>query len=77
MRSFMIIGVLLLSGCVSASTANKLCADLGVVSKVVSAVNENAGKAVSDYTPKKCVNVAVNGDAGKLTGGASAGISNE
>ena len=61
----------------SASTANKLCADLGVVSKVVSAVNENAGKAVSEYTPKKCVNASVSGDAGKLTGGVSASVSNE
>ena len=78
MKGLMIVvGALVLSGCVSAGTTAKLCADLGVVGKVVGAVNPNAGQAIADYTPKKCVNAGVSADAGKLTGGVTAGVSNE
>jgi hypothetical protein len=78
MKGLMIVIVsLVLGGCVSASTSNKLCADFNIINKVVGAINENAGQAVAEYTPKKCVNAAVSADAGKLTGGVSAGVSNE
>lgn len=66
-----------LGGCLSASTNAKLCADLNVANKVVGGVNENAGKLVAEYTPKKCVNGGINGDLNKLSGGVSAGITNE
>jgi hypothetical protein len=72
-----IFGVLMLGGCVSAGNTSKICTDLNVVHKIVSAVDEDAGKFIADYTPKKCVNVGVAGDSGKLTGGVSAGITNE
>lgn len=78
MKALMIsVMALSLTGCISAGTTAKVCADLGVVSKVVGAVNEHAGQTIADYTPKKCASVGVNGDAGKLTGGVSAGVSNE
>lgn len=77
-KAFMVVvTAAMLGGCVSAGTTAKVCADLGVIGKVVGAVNENAGQAIADYTPKKCANVGVNGDAGKLTGGVTAGVSNE
>lgn len=69
--------VFVLGGCVSASTSNRLCSDFGVISKVVSAISEKAGQAIGEYTPKKCLNASVSGDSGNLTGGVSAGISNE
>lgn len=78
MKGLMIVVMaLVFSGCVSASTSNKVCADLGVVTKAVSQVSESAGKAIADYTPKKCVSAGVTGDSGNLTGGVSAGVSNE
>lgn len=78
MRFFMLFScVLMLGGCVSASTSNKICADLGIVNKVVGAVNEQAGQALVEWTPKKCVGVGVTGDIGKLIGGVSASVSNE
>ena len=68
---------LILGGCVSAGTSAKICADLSVVSRTVGAVSAGAGQALEEWTPKKCVNAAVNGDAGNLTGGVSAGVSNQ
>lgn len=73
----LVMVAMLVGGCVSASTSNKVCADLGAVSKAVTQVSESAGKAIADYTPKKCLNAGVSGDTGKLTGGVTAGVSNE
>jgi hypothetical protein len=67
----------LLGGCVSAGTSARLCADLGVVSKVVGSINQNAGQTIADYTPAKCVNAGVAADAGNLTGSVTAGITNK
>ena len=73
----LVVLALLVGGCVSAGTSAKICADLGVVSRTVGAVSAGAGAALAEWTPKKCVNAAVNGDAGNLTGGVSAGVSNQ
>lgn len=78
MKGLMIAcAALLVGGCVSAGTSAKICADLGVVSRTVGAVSAGAGAALAEWTPKKCGSVSVAGDAGKLTGGVTAGISNE
>ena len=68
---------LVIGGCVSAATSAKVCADLGLVGKTISGVSPGAGQAIAEWTPKKCGTVGVAGDAGKLTGGVTAGISNE
>lgn len=81
MKALKMIGLVavigMLGGCVSAATSAKVCADLGLVGKTVSVVSPGAGQAIAEWTPKKCGNVGVAGDAGKLTGGVTAGISNE
>lgn len=78
MKGLMIVcAALVLGGCVSAATSAKLCADLTVIGRTVGAVNANAGQAVADYMPKKCGSVGVSADAGKLTGGVTAGVTNE
>lgn len=73
----LIVLALLVGGCVSAATSAKVCADLGLVGKTVSVVSPGAGQAITEWTPKKCGSVSVAGDAGKLTGGVTAGVSNE
>lgn len=73
----LVVLALLVGGCVSASTSAKVCADLSVVSRTVGAVSAGVGQAIAEWTPKKCINGTVGGDAGKLTGGVSAGVSNE
>ena len=65
------------SGCLSGTTSAKLCNDLNVVHRVVSGVNSSVGTALAEYTPKKCIGASVNGDLSKISGGVSAGISNE
>lgn len=74
--SLIVLG-LLVGGCVSASTSAKLCSDLTVIDKTVSAISAGAGQAIAEYTPKKCVSAGVSADSGKLTGGVTAGVSNE
>ena len=73
----LVVFALILGGCVSAATSAKVCADLGLVGKTISVVSPGAGQAIAEWTPKKCGTVGVVGDAGKLTGGVTAGISNE
>ena len=73
----LIVVALLVGGCVSAATSAKICADLNVVNKVVGAVSPSAGTALAEYTPKKCVNAGVTADSGALTGGVSAGVTNQ
>lgn len=73
----LVVLALLMGGCVSASTSAKVCADLEVVGRTVGAVSPGAGAAIAEWTPKKCGSVGVSADAGKLTGGVSAGVSNE
>lgn len=68
---------MMVGGCVSASTSAKLCSDLTVIDKTVSAISAGAGQAIAEYTPKKCVSAGVSADSGKLTGGVTAGVSNE
>lgn len=61
----------------SASTSAKVCADLNMINKVAGVVSAGAGEALKEYTPKKCVGAGVTGDVGKLTGGVTAGVTNE
>lgn len=62
MKSLLVIVIgLALSGCVGASTSNKVCASLDVV---------GAGG-------KKCAHFGVNGDSRTLSGGVDVGVSNE
>lgn len=73
----LVVVALLMGGCVSAATSAKLCADLGVVSRTVGAVSVGAGQALAEWTPKKCVSAGVTADSGALTGGVSAGVTNQ
>lgn len=71
-----VVVVLLLGGCVSGKVDTKMCGDLTKVKGVLNSVGAN-WNVLDQVLIKKCAGVGVSGDTGKLTGGVSAGISNE